>query len=85
MGSCIRQCNLLLAHHLEVFYFISFGPFDVQGGVCIMIADSCQGAIVEQGVIVQGCTQWIILWWGQLRVGMLNIYAPNHASARACF
>ena len=49
------------------------------------IADSWHAAILERGVIVQGCTQWIFLRWGHLRVGMLNIYAPNHASARARF
>ena len=32
-----------------------------------------------------GRAQWILFCWGQLRVGLLNIYAPNHASARATF
>ena len=49
------------------------------------IADSWRGAILERGVIVQGRAQWIMLQWGHLRVGMLNIYAPNHTSARARF
>ena len=29
--------------------------------------------------------QWILFHWGQLRVGLLNIYVSNHASARATF
>ena len=49
------------------------------------IADSWRAAILDQGVIVQGRAQWMVLQWGQVRVGLLNIYAPNHASARAVF
>ena len=32
-----------------------------------------------------GRAQWIVFLWGQLRVGLLNAYAPNHASACATF
>ena len=32
-----------------------------------------------------GRAQWILFRWGQLRVGLLNIYAPNHVSACATF
>ena len=83
--SRIRRCGSLLARHSEVFWSASFGPSGVQGGVCISIADSWRPAILERGIIVQGRAQWITLQWRQVRVGLLNIYAPNHASARAQF
>ena len=83
--SRIRLCGSLLQRHAEVFWSPAFGPHGIQGGVCISIADSWRSAILDRGVIVPVHAQWIIFCWGQLRVGLLNIYAPNHASARAMF
>ena len=81
----IRQCGPILQRHSNVFWSASYGPSSTQGGECILIGDSWQSAIVGQGIIVLGHAQWLVIQWGQQRLGMLNLYAPNHASARAIF
>ena len=48
----IRRCGSLLARHSNVFWFAFFGPFGVQGGVCMLIADSRRAAILDRGIIV---------------------------------
>ena len=40
---------------------------------------------MDRGIVVPGRAQWLLLQWGQTRVGLLNLYALNHASARATF
>ena len=81
----IRQCGPILQRHSDVFWSASYGPSGTQGGVCISIGDSWRSAIVGRGIVVPGRAQWLLLQWGQQRLGMLNVYAPNHASARADF
>ena len=49
------------------------------------IADSWQHAILDRGVIVPGRAQWITMQWQGRTIGFVNLYAPNHASARAKF
>ena len=80
--SRIRHCGSLLQRHAEVFWSPAFGPSGIQGGVCISIADTWRSAIVDR---VPGRAHWLLLQEGQLRIGLLNVYAPNHASARATF
>ena len=52
--SRIRQCGPLLQRHAEVFWSPVFGPHGIQGGVCILIADSWRSAILDRGVIMLG-------------------------------
>ena len=59
--NCIRRCGPLWARHSEVFWSASFGPFGVQGGLCMSIADSWHSAILERVGIVQGRPQWTML------------------------
>ena len=81
----IRQCGPILQQHSDVFWSALYGPSGTQGGVCISIGDAWRSAIVGQGIIFPGRAQWLVIQWGQQRLGMLNVYAPNHASARAIF
>ena len=83
--SRIRQCGPILQRNSYVCWSALYGPSGSQGGVCISIRDSWRSAIVERGIIVPGRAQWLVIQWGQQRLGMLNVYAPNHASARAVF
>ena len=76
-----RRCGQLRPRHSEVFWSGSFGPSGTQGGVCISIADTWRSAILDRGVVVPGRAQWLLLQWGEVRLGLLNLYAPNHASA----
>ena len=62
--SRIRQCGPLLQRHAEVFWSPAFGPHGIQGGVCILIADSSQFVILERGIIVLGRAQRIIFCLG---------------------
>ena len=74
-----------MQRHSEVFWLPAFGSSGIQGGVCISIADVWKSAIVDPGIVVPGHAQWLLLQWEQTRVGLLNLYASNHASARATF
>ena len=76
---------ILMNRHSEVFWSASFGPSGLQGGVCMSIADTWQTATVDRGVVIPGRVQWMIFQWGQVKLGLLNLYAPNHESARAEF
>ena len=80
-----RRCGQLLHRHSEVFWSASFGPSGIQGGVCMSIADTWRDAIIDRGVVIPGRAQWMLFQWGEVRMGILNLYAPNHESARAEF
>ena len=80
-----RRCGQLLQRHTEVFWSGAFGPSGIQGGVCISIADSWRSAVVDRGILIPGRAQWMLVQWGEIRLGLLNLYAPNHESARADF
>ena len=80
-----RRCGQLMPRHSEVFWSGSFGPSGTQGGICMSIADTWRDAILDRGIVVPGRAQWILLQWGEIRLGLLNLYAPNHASARTVF
>ena len=81
----IRSCGPLLRGHRDVFWSPAFGPSGSQGGVCMSIADTMRSTVLDRGVVVPGRAQWMLLQQGQLRIGVLNVYAPNHASARVEF
>ena len=41
--------------------------------------------MVDRGIIIPGRAQWIIMQRGAFRCGFLNVYVPNHVSARVEF
>ena len=49
------------------------------------IADAWQAAIIDRGIVILGQAQWMIFQWGEVRLGLLNLYAPNHESACTTF
>lgn len=49
------------------------------------IAEQWRDAIKDRGIIVPRRAQWMLLQWGEVRLGFLNLYVPNQASARAAF
>lgn len=53
--------------------------------MCISIAATWRNAIVDRGIVVPERAQWIVMQWGEVRIGILNLYAPNQASAWASF
>jgi hypothetical protein len=63
----------------------AIGNSGTQGGVCMAIADKWKTFIISQEVIVSGRAQYVVIHEGQTTQGYLNIYAPNHASARKQF
>ena len=50
-----------------------------------MIGDSWRSTIAGRGSVVLGRAQWLVIEWRHLRLGLLNVYAPNRASSRATF
>ena len=83
--SRIRRCGQLMHRQSETFWSAAFGTAGAQGGVCICIAESWRDAIVDRGIVVPGRAQWVIMQRGEVRFGILNLYAPNQSSARASF
>ena len=83
--SRIRRFGSILSGRWDTFWSAGFGPMGGQGGVCISIAESWQQAIVDRRIIVPGRAQYVTLRMHGEHVGVLNVYAPNHASARADF
>ena len=49
------------------------------------IANTWWAAIIDRGIVIPGRAQLMMFQWGQVRLGLLNLYAPNHESARAEF
>ena len=49
------------------------------------IAAPWRDTIVDRGIVIPGRAQWMLLQWGEIRLGFLNLYAPNQASVRADF
>ena len=83
--SRIRRCGQLMHRQSETFWSAAFGTAGAQGGVCMTIAAPWRDAIVDRGIVIPGRAQWMLLQWGEIRLGFLNLYAPNQASARADF
>ena len=83
--SRIRRCGKLLKGHGEALWLATFGPFGIQGGVYISIVELWDKVVLDRGVIVLGKAHWIIMQKGSMRLGFLNVYAPNHASPRGGF
>ena len=63
----------------------TFGLNGIQGGVCMAIKDVGQPFIKAKYVLVPGRAQCLIIRMYDQDVGILNLYAPNNASARAVF
>ena len=49
------------------------------------IAEAWQSDIRDRVVVVPGRAQFVTMQYHDALVGFLNVYAPNHASARAEF
>ena len=63
----------------------TFGLNGIQGGVCMAIKDVWTPFIKSKYVLVPGRAQCLIVWMYDQDVGILNLYAPDNASARAVF
>ena len=83
--SRIRRYGSILSSRYETFWSAGFGPRSGQGGVCISIAESWKAAIVDRCIIVPGRAQYVTMRFCGEHIGVLNVYAPNQASARAEF
>ena len=81
----MERFGSILSGRWDTFWSAGFGPMGGQGGVCISIAESWQQAIVHWRTIVLGCAQYVTLRMHGEHVGVLNVYAPNHASTKADF
>ena len=65
------------------FWRQGYGAEENAGGVCISSRGVWRQQIVHAEIITQGMAQFLILEHEESRWGLLNVYAPNHASARA--
>mgnify|MGYP000252850560 CR=1 FL=1 len=65
------------------FWGQGYGAEENARGVCIASRGVWRQQIVHAEIITQGRAQFLILEHGESRWGYLNVYAPNHASARA--
>ena len=67
----------------EHFWGQGYGIEENAGGVCIAYKGIWRANVLHTEIITQGRAQFFILEMEETRWGILNIYAPNHASARA--
>ncbi len=65
------------------FWGHGYGAEENAGGVCIVSKGLWRKNILHSEVIEQGRAQFLILEHADARWGIVNVYAPNHASARA--
>ena len=49
------------------------------------VAEAWQSAVRERVIVVPGRAQYITMQYHDAVIGILNVYAPNQASARADF
>ena len=83
--SRIKRYGSLLSGRYESFWSTGFGPMGGQGGVCMSIAESWQPLVLERRILMPGRAQVVTVQYHGDILGVLNVYAPNHASARAKF
>ena len=81
----IKSYGSFLPGNWEMIWSSAIGNSGTQGGVCMAIADKWKTFIISQEVIVPGRAQYVVIHERQTTWGYLNIYAPNHASARKQF
>ena len=81
----IRNYGTILPGNWEMFWSSAIGTSGTQGGVCMAIAQQWKENIICKEIIVPGRAQYIVIKDLQTTWGYLNIYAPNHASARKHF
>ena len=62
---------------------LALAPWGGQGGVCISIAEAWQTAIRDRVTVVPGRAHSVTMKYHDEVIGILNVYSPNHASARA--
>ena len=67
--------------HGEMFWSATFGTTHAQGVVCMIFVVPWRDAIVHIGIVVGRRAHWMLLQWGEIKLGFLNLYAPNQASA----
>ena len=84
-NSRVKRYDSLLSGRYETFWSVGFGPMEGQGGVCMSIAEVWQPSVLERSVLVPGRAQVVTVQYHGGILGILNVYAPNHASARAEF
>ena len=81
----IKRYGSVLRGKSDVFWSAGFGPMGGQGGVCMSVAEAWQSAVRDRVIVVPGRAQYITMQYHDAVIGILNVYAPNQASARADF
>ena len=81
----IQKYGSILPGRWTHFWVPAFGPNSRQAGLCIALRQHLQSIILSAGTVMNKRAQFLIIKIGSQKVGLMNIYAPNSASARASF
>ncbi len=81
----ISRYGCFLPGNWEMFWSAAYGPMASQGGVCIAVQDKYKSWITQKQVIIPGRAQYMVFQDEVNSWGLLNVYAPNHVSARIKF
>ena len=84
-SNCIAQYGTFLKGSWDMHWSEAYGTSGNKGGVCISIAEKWRPYLENKRVIVRGRGQYVELKVDGVSWGILNVYAPNHASARTLF
>ena len=79
----ISRYGSILSGNWDMFWSPAIGNTEVRGGVCMAISQRwIPMSIIQKQVIIPGRDHYVIMQEGEIIWGLLNIYAPNTASAR---
>ena len=81
----ISRYGSILPGNWDMFWSPAIGNTEVRGGVCMAISQRWISSIIQKQVVIPGRAQFVIIQEEETTWGLLNIYAPNTATARQQF
>ena len=75
----------LLPGKWQHFWLPAFGPNDTQGGLCIAVSHIWASRVSMSGALANKRAQYVVFQIGEIKWGLLNLYAPNSEAARSRF
>ena len=81
----ILKYGNLLPGRWQQFWLPAFGPNDTQGGLCIAVSHIWASHVSMSESLANKRAQCIVFQIGEIKWGLLNLYAPSSEAARSHF